>query len=870
MKKTIIIGLLSVIGFWLNIPFGNAQQKVPQNIANLKNKNVDIKWKKYAEGWRIEKLLYKSAAGWETISSNNGEYLLLYAKEKPDTTPVNLFQDGKKIDFPEAKYRYNTPVWKEITSPVQMNMAGTEKYFYPDLVESKGSKLLFRKELPQATIQSTWQLDAAYPTDIVVEITMQAKVSGYFSMASPTLLQINQNNLAWATLPGFYQGNSIGQNFVNAYAYGHGIPDKPVLARERTATALAPMITNKQGFTLAAIAQPGVGRNPWDVNKNTHKEWLLGLSLMNRKGNLSPTLYHPVLGESKSWLNAGDKITFGFRFSLQKGDWFSSYKHVVNNIYKFDDFLTLKNTKESLTSRILNMYKYSLDDNTSKWLLKEFKGDTLGAQAYLGGVLDSKKDAMKNSDYGAMWMMGHIMDETDLKEKRLPYARKFKVLQQQREDGFFKGAAAGQYYLYEKKKFTEEWGDYAEPIGLSYYVIMDVANILLFKPEDKELKDVLRLGADRLLNWMDTDGQWKVAYDHKSTKPLFTELQDFRPTFYGLLVAYKLLGDKKYLEGAIKGAQWYVKNAVDKGYFLGVCGDNRFAPDFATAQSAQALLDLYEVTQQITFKDAAIKVAKFYLQSIYTHPIPSKEVKKVKGKDRFDWQISQVGLSFEHGGSIGSANGSGPILLASHAGLFVRIYELTKEPIFLSMARAAVWGRDAFVDPKTHVASYYWQAMDNGPGAFPHHAWWQIGFLTDYLLSEISLRSAGKITFPSGIITPKVGPHKSYGFKPGVIFGSEVDLFLKDGLVNCENPRIDYLTAKGKDGVYLLLLNNSVEKQVANFKVVKDKLPFNLETKLKVLVMSNVGEIEQRFDDINSVSINLSSLGLKTIKISAK
>src|SRR5690606_361982 len=122
----------------------------------------------------------------------------------------------------------------------------------------------------------------------------------------------------------------------------------------------------------------------------------------------------------------------------------------------------------------------------------------------------------------------------------------------------------------------------------------------------------------------------------------------------------------------------------------------------------------------------AIKAARFYLQSIYTHPIPSSEIKQVRGKNRFDWEISPVGLSFEHGGSIGSANGNGPILLASHAGLFIRIYQLTKEPLFLSMARAAVWGRDAFIDQKTHVASYYWQAMDSGPGAFPHHAWWQI------------------------------------------------------------------------------------------------------------------------------------------------
>jgi hypothetical protein len=83
---------------------------------------------------------------------------------------------------------------------------------------------------------------------------------------------------------------------------------------------------------------------------------------------------------------------------------------------------------------------------------------------------------------------------------------------------------------------------------------------------------------------------------------------------------------------------------------------------------------------------------------------------------RQDWEISQSGLSFEHGGIFGSANTHGPIQLASHAGLFVRMHQLTGEKIFIDMARAAAWGRDAFVDPKTSVASYYWRAMNRGAG----------------------------------------------------------------------------------------------------------------------------------------------------------
>jgi len=88
-----------------------------------------------------------------------------------------------------------------------------------------------------------------------------------------------------------------------------------------------------------------------------------------------------------------------------------------------------------------------------------------------------------------------------------------------------------------------------------------------------------------------------------------------------------------------------------------------------------------------------------------------------------EWQISQVGLCFEHGGCAGSAVKSGPILLTSHCGMFVRLYEETGDRLFLDLARAAATAREAHLAPDTHMATYYWSQFDRGPGPFPHHAW---------------------------------------------------------------------------------------------------------------------------------------------------
>lgn len=304
-------------------------------------------------------------------------------------------------------------------------------------------------------------------------------------------------------------------------------------------------------------------------------------------------------------------------------------------------------------------------------------------------------------------------------------------------------------------------------------MLIDLGNILLFNPADEQLLTLLRKGADRLLAWQHPDGSFDVAYDKQTRQPLYTDLTDLRPTFYGFVVAYRILGDAKYLEAARRGADWFVRNAVDKGSFLGVCGDTRFANDFATGQSAQALLDLWEMTGDVRYKEAAIRTARIYTASIYTHKRTSGQIKYPKGKKLEDWQISQVGLSFEHGGSMGSAVHAGPILLTSHCGLFVRMYSLTGEQLFLDMARAGAIAREAHLNPGNKVSTYYWSQFDRGPASFPMHAWWQIGWISDYLLAEAEMRSGGNIRFPRGFFTPKVGPQQITGFDYGTLYGEK-------------------------------------------------------------------------------------------------
>lgn len=843
------------------------------NHVALKNQYLELDWEKNAKGgYFLSSFQLKRGNSQKlTLPIAQTQRTVLYTKDRPSDEPLALSdKNGGLISFPDTQYRYVIPNWKEATSAVSLNRAGEAHVYFPSLVEYDANAVRFFEKGELFEVEERWSLDSLFIHDIHVTIILTAKQRGYYSIATPSLVRAEPDDFQWAMIPGIFQGKSINSDFVQAYAYGHGIPDIPVIVRERTTSTLAPLLTLNSGVTIATIADPGYARDPWPKDKNAHAAWRLGLSIMNRHSELTPTLYYPVLGQEHSFMDKGEKRSFSFRYSIQDQDWYKTLQHVINNIYRFPDFLDLKNASSSLSDRIYTMYDYVLDDSISKWEIEAYEDTDIGAQNYLGGVYGAQKDAMKNSDYGAMWMLAYLTENHKLLKERLPYAAAFKSMQQQKK-GFFSGAAAGQYYLSKSKQFTEEWGPYVEPIGTTYYMMMDIGNILLFEPHRTDLQDELHHAADWLLHTMKDNGQWTVAYDSHSQLSIFNDLEDLRPTFYGLLVAYKLLGDQKYKEAALKSADWYIQNAVERGWFLGVCGDTRFAPDFATVQSAQALLDMYDVTKEKRFKDAACQVARYYISSIYTHPIPSLMKKNIRGNERMDWEVSQVGLSFEHGGIIGSANHHGPILLASHAGFFVRIFSETNDKIFLDMARAAAWGRHAFVDDATGVASYYWDAMNKGAGPYPHHAWWQIGWITDYLISEATLRTQGRIDFPRGFITPKVGPHQSYGFAKGNVFESKVQLILHKGLVSIDNPNIEYLTAadEKQKALYLILLNNNMAEQEASIDLDPARFinEHGYQGVRKSQLFDEKGHKLTQINKTSSISIQLPSTGLRVLRI---
>ncbi|MFC3197720.1 glycerophosphoryl diester phosphodiesterase [Parapedobacter deserti] len=795
---------------------------------SLSSEQLKVTWQKKQQGWYISEII----TGMKKVAHPSGAYTILYKKGTPAGARVDLDIEGRGYTF-----------------------------FPSEIKKMKDGSLLFSEKNGVGEVTAHWKTDSIDTSDLIVEISLTAANNGYYSIATPTIAVLDPEELAWGMIPGAWYGRELVNDRYLAAQYSQGLPSVPTLARENSTMTLSPLLSGKDGITFTAVPEPGTAADPWPKDSMLRKINKVGMSTMNRHNELSPVVYAPVLGQEGSYLQAGETFKFKFRYIIQDADWFTVFNHVVNNIYEFKNFLTLQKQRVSLSERLQNLAQFLSEDKRSAWTTWDFNNLTIGA------------NGSKNADIGALYMLAKNANDTVM-QRRIPFVRNYKLAQQQTSPGFFQYSATGEYpsnhgNIEENPVFFSEVGNWIEPLYTTYYTLMDMGNMLLFNPEDKEIRERMRLAADKLMSWQKADGGWDVAYDRLSNRLAFPDLKDLRPTWYGLLVAYKTFGDTQYLDRAKKGADWLIVNGVDKGYYLGVCGDARNVWDFATAQCAQAFLDLYAITKEDRFKNAAIETARIYATTIYTHPVANGSPRWVNGKEFKDWEISQVGLSVEH--INGTASSAGPILISSFTSLFVRIYELTGESLFLDMARAGSRGRHAFIDPYSSMTTYYWDRLPTlGAGAreFPHHAYWQIGWITDYLMAEIHLRSEGKVSFPSGYMTPKVGPHVSYGFAEGTVYGKKADLLITNGGFSSTNPYFEYITAKdSKTGkIYLMILSQSPTKQTGIVNINTSKIcGKHVQPKTVKIIEGNEATLNKAKDEIN---ISLPAWGFTTIELS--
>lgn len=355
--------------------------------------NTTVTFERTERGYAVT----RAAAGDLSLKSPSGECLVIFSAEKPTYDPI--------MPKPYPEYPVNA-INDRTYSAVGLNTAGEAFRFLPEeLAYSDGNTIVFRHCCDDFELVNTWYVSGG---DIILNQRLTARRDGWWSVQTPVLAEFDRTAFDWATIPGYYHSDRFNPDFHTALNYGIGIPEHPAVLFEGTCTTLTGVISDTQGLTLAVSALPGQSRDPWKYDHNTNGEWKVGLSLVNRDGLFTPSVYKPVLGEEGSFLKAGESTVLKSAYTLRRAGWYEVYSHVAHELNRLPEQLGMRETQFSLSKRLSMLRAHVLDDKASRWRTVELDGRTLGAQDYLGSVKDSDHDAMKNADYGTMWMLGRL------------------------------------------------------------------------------------------------------------------------------------------------------------------------------------------------------------------------------------------------------------------------------------------------------------------------------------------------------------------------------------------------------------------------------------------------------------------------------
>lgn len=613
-------------------------------------------------------------------------------------------------------------------------------------------------------------------------------------------------------------------------------PDKPYLTLAFRSPLPSALVT-KNGTTIGVLAKSSeFPFMPLPKLDNSR----FGISVRNHAGAAQPQLWAPVLGGVNSKMETGQSFGFDCLLPVIEKPLTTSYEEIARNAYGFESYRS--NSISNLNDVIERMTDYAMSDYA--WFIDSLKGF-----AYSTDV----PGAVKNVSSLNPLNISVVMDDAKIFDER-GYPIMEYILS--REKFLFS--------LDKEQKIQNPSRDMTGPVApiselaALHRVLGNNHNFLLDLAEKE-------FNSDRIRN---------------------LDVPERGDTWMNAVSMFKATGESKYLEQAKEGADKYLKDRVytRQEQFDDPFGAGAF---FWTGYTNRwiDLLELYELTGEKRYLDAAEDGARHYAQFIWMGPeIPDQNILvnkdgiapmywylKNKGHKQMyapeekvpAWRLAEIGLTPE---SSGTSSGHRAIFMANYAPWMLRLGYYTDDAFLQEIAKNAVVGRYRNF-PGYHIntarTTIYEKAdyplrehKDLSVNSFHYnHIMPMISMLLDYLVTDAFVKSGGQIDFPSELIEGYAYlQSKMYGHQKGSFYGVEgVQLWMPKDLITIDNVELNYLSARKGDQLFVAFMNQSNKDVSARISFNRDLVSFNEKGDYNKAVSVPAGGIKTIvFDDVKT------------------
>ncbi len=612
----------------------------------------------------------------------------------------------------------------------------------------------------------------------ILQYELQPLVQGYFSIGYTGAPSLTKENAAGIWQPLIWQEKRIPENAFLTPAFMATLPTTMVFDGKNT---------------IGVMASPdAIPFQPLPVLANSQ----FGIGLINSQKNIQPSVYAPIPGGYKSKMNAGEPFRFELHLVVEPQTINRTYESIARKIFGFKDYRS--NAISTLNKTLDNIVDYSMSSYT--WYVDSLKG-----YAYATDV----PGAVKNVSSLNPLELAIVRDDVNMFEKR---------------------AYPQIEYMLSREKFLFSLDSTQKIQNPSRRLKGPVAPL----SELGALYTVLGKQNPFLLQFM------KKEYANARTRNL--DVEEKGNSWINAMHLFRTTGDSAYLKTAIAKASVYVQtrvNTAQSDFTDPIAGGFFFWPAYTNRWIE--LIQLYEITKERSFLDAAVEGARNYTQFIWMVPaIPDSLVTvnkdgkapfywylKAKGHKQMyypeekvpAWRLSEIGLTPE---SSGTSTGHRGIFMTNFAPWMLRLGYYANDSFLLNVAKDAVIGRYKSF-PGYHINTERTTAYENVDFPFHKHLDQSVNsfhynhilpmasMLLDYLVSDAFIRSKGAIDFPAEYIEGYAYlQSKMYGARTGKFYSANnVRLWMPGNLLQTDNVELNYVSARKLDTLFVAFTNQS-------------------------------------------------------------